>query len=65
MSSDGSAVLPNGGTADAADCPSTRSSRDHAGLRTEVRGASAIPRISDTGTALADATNDLWFRFAL
>ena len=42
--------------ADAADGCSTRSSRDPGGLRTEVRGASAIPRISGTAAVLADVS---------
>ena len=39
---------------DAAASRRTRSSRDAAGLRTEVRGACAIPRISGTAETLAD-----------
>ena len=39
---------------DAAASRRTRSSRDAADLRTEVRGACAIPRISGTAETLAD-----------
>ncbi|MBC2888653.1 DNA polymerase III subunit gamma/tau [Gordonibacter massiliensis (ex Traore et al. 2017)] len=48
------AVLPNGGVADAAASRSTRSRGDAGDLRTEVRGASAIPTISGTAETLAD-----------
>ena len=40
--------------ADAAASPGTRSRGDAGGLRTEVRGAPAIPAISGTGETLAD-----------
>ena len=49
-----SAVLPDGGTADAAARPGTRSAAAGEGLRTEVRGASAIDPSSGTGTPFAD-----------
>ena len=48
------AVLPNGGVADAAARLGTRSAAADEGLRTEVRGASAIDPSSGTGTRLAD-----------
>ncbi len=48
------AVLPNGGVADAAASRSTRPRGDAGDLRTEVRGASAIPTISGTAGTLAD-----------
>ena len=48
------AVLPNGGVADAAARPGTRSAAADEGLRTEVRGASAIDPSLGTGTRLAD-----------
>ena len=43
----------------AAAVSGTRPSRDPAGLRTEVRGTCAIPRIPGTRDGLADVTNDL------
>ncbi len=63
------AVLPNGGSADAAASPGTQSSRDSGNSRTEVRFASGIPRISGTGETLADfggpvSENELGEEFA-
>ncbi len=49
-----SAILPNGGNADAAASPSTRSRSVDGGLRAEARGASATESISGTGETLAD-----------
>ena len=49
-----SAVLTNGGSADAVAFRGTQSRGDAEGLRTEVRGASAIPTISGTTKTLAD-----------
>ena len=54
----GSAVLPDGGPADAAASRGTGSRGDAEGSRTEVRVASAIPTTSGTTETLADATND-------
>ena len=53
-----SAVLRTTERADAAAASSTRSRGDDGGLRTEVRGASAIPTISGTGDALADVLSN-------
>ena len=54
-----SAVLPDDGQAAAAASRGTASSRGCEGSRTQVRVASASPRISGTTEALADPTNDL------
>ncbi len=51
----GSAVLPDGGPADAAAFRGTRPGRADGGLRTEVRGASAITSAAGTTEALADS----------
>ena len=54
----GSAVLPDGGPADAAAFRGPGSRGDAEGLRTEVRVASAIPATSCTTETLADVASD-------
>lgn len=53
-----SAVLPNGGPADAAASRGTESSPDPGGSRAEARFALAIERISGTTETLADVKNE-------